>query len=150
MEFNSMQDVLAFAMEKEDDACLLYKSAAEMSTSVSARKMFLEMAEEEAGHKRLMEKLDKSKVEAYKFKKVPDLKISEYIHDVQYRNDMTYQEVLIYAMKGEEKSYRLYSEAASHTDDPDLQRLLLLLASEEKKHKFHLEALYNDKVLTEG
>jgi rubrerythrin len=36
------------------------------------------------------------------------------------------------------------------TSDPDLKQMLLMLANEEKRHKFKLESLYDDKVLTEG
>jgi rubrerythrin len=52
-------------------------------------------------------------------------------------------------MKSEEKSCRFYMEAERMTDDPELKKLLLMLANEEKKHKFRLETLYEDKVLTE-
>jgi rubrerythrin len=35
------------------------------------------------------------------------------------------------------------------TDDPELKSLLSMLANEEQKHKFRLESLYEEKVLTE-
>jgi rubrerythrin len=93
--------------------------------------------------------LDKAKIANYKSKTVPDLKISEYLVDIPYRDDMTFQEILVYSMKSEEKSYRLYTEAETMTDDPELKKLFLMLANEEKKHKFYLESIYDDKVLTD-
>lgn len=150
MSLDTLEEILDFAMDKEDASYRLYHEAAEKAGSISARKMFEEMAEEEAGHKRLVAKLDRKIVAQYAFPHVPDLKIGDYLHDVPYRPDMTFQEILIFAMKEEERAFQLYTKAEAMTGDPDLKQLLLMLANEEKRHKFKLEALYDDKVLTEG
>lgn len=149
MEFRTIEDILEFALEKEDAAYRLYKSAARMTANPAAKKLFEEMADQEARHKKFIQQLDREKITQYKFKEVPDLKISDYLVDVPYREEMSYQEILVFSMKSEEKSCRLYTEAASLTDDPDLKNLFLMLANEEKKHKFHLESIYDDKVLTD-
>jgi rubrerythrin len=112
--------------------------------------MLEEMAEQELGHKRLLQGMDREKVHEYRFIKVPDLKIGDYMVDVEYRDDMTFREILVFAMKAEEKAVRLYSEASHLTDAPEIQRMLLMLANEEKKHKFNLESLYDDKILSEN
>ncbi len=149
MEISTMDDILDLALEREDAAYRLYLNAAKKATNQSAKKIFEELAEQEAGHKKLILKLDKQKIAGYAFTQVPDLGISEYLVNIPYHDNMTYQEILVYAMKSEEKSYRYYMEAEKMTDDPELKQLLLMLANEEKKHKFRLETLYEDKVLTE-
>lgn len=149
MELNSIDEILEFALEREDAAYRLYLNAAKKTTNPSARKIFEELAEQEAGHKRIILKLDKDKVAGYTFVAVPDLGISEYLVDISYDDTMTYQEILVFAMKNEEKAYRFYLEAQKMTDDPDLKQLLSMLANEELKHKFRLESLYEEKVLTE-
>ncbi len=149
MEFSTIDDILEFALEKEDASYRFYKSASKASVNPSAKKFFEEMAEEEAAHKRFIQQLDRNKIARYKFRQVPDLKISEYLVDIQFREDMSYQEILVYSMKSEEKAYRLYAEAETMTDDPELKKLFLMLANEEKKHKFRLESLYDDNVLTD-
>jgi rubrerythrin len=149
VEFRTIEDILEFALEKEDAAYRLYKSAAKMSVNASAKKLFEEMAEQEAAHKRFIQQLDKEKIAQYTFKSIPNLKISEYLVDIPYREDMTYQEILVYSMKSEERSCRLYSEAETLTDDPELKKLFLMLANEERKHKLYLESIYDDKVLTD-
>ena len=149
MEFGTIEDILEFALEKEDASFRLYKSAAKMSASPSARKLFDEMAKQEEEHIRFIKQLNKEKIALYKLKEVPDLKISEYLIDIPYREDMTYQEILVYSMKGEEKSCRLYNEAEAMTDDPELKKLFLMLANEEKRHKYILESIYDEKVLTD-
>ena len=149
MHFNDLQDVIKFAIEQEEAAFNLYQRAAEQSTSISARKMFEEMAREEAGHKKMLEGFTGETIEKYQFKHVPNLKIGDYLVDVPCRPDMTYQEVLIFSMKAEEKACKLYNEAAAQASDSEMQKLLLIMANEEQKHKFHLESIYDDKVLAE-
>jgi rubrerythrin len=146
---DSIDDILEFALEREDASYRLYLNAAKKSTNPSARRIFEELAEQEAGHKRIILKLDKEKIATYTFIPVPDLGISEYLVDIPYHDAMSYQEILVFAMKNEERAYRFYSEAERMTDDPDLKQLLLMLANEERKHKFRLESLYEEKVLTE-
>lgn len=149
MELNTLDDIIEFALEREDASYRLYLNAAKKSTNSSARKIFEELAEQEKGHKKILFNLDKEKISSYKFKKVPDLGISQYLVDLTYDDSMNYQEVLIFAMKNEEKAARFYREAEQMTDDPDLKKLMGMLANEEEKHKFRLESLYEEKVLTE-
>lgn len=149
MDLNSLDEILEFALEREDAAYRLYLNAAKKTANPSARKIFEELAEQEAGHKRLILKLDKEKIAGYTFVNVPDLGISEYLVDLPYDESMTYQEILVFAMKNEEKACRFYQEAVKMTDDPELRKLLDMLANEERKHKFRLESLYEEKVLTE-
>lgn len=149
MELNTLDEILEFALEREDASYRLYLNAAKISANTSARKIFEELAEQEKGHKKLLLNLDKGKIANYTFRKVPDLGISDYLVDITYHDSMTYQEILIYAMKNEEKATRFYLEAVDMTDDPELKSLLSMLANEEQKHKFRLESLYEEKVLTE-
>jgi len=149
VELDSIDDILEFALVREDASYRLYLNAAKKSSNPSARRIFEELAEQEAGHKRLILNLDKAKIATYKCIPVPDLGISEYLVDIPYHDTMSYQETLVFAMKNEERAYRFYMEAGKMTDDSDLKQLLLMLANEEQKHKFRLESLYEEKVLTE-
>jgi len=149
VDVKTMEEMLEFALEREDASYRLYLNAAKKSTNQSAKKIFEELAEQEAGHKKVIMQLDLEKTANYRFLGVPDLGISEYLVDIPYHESMTYQEILIFAMKNEEKAYRFYLEAEKMIDDPELKQLFLMLAHEEKKHKFRLESLYEEKVLTE-
>lgn len=148
--FRNLQEVISFAIDKEEASYQLYKKTAGMMKEISSRKMLEEMAEQELGHKRLLQGMDKQRIAAYQVVKVPDLKIGDYLVDVEYREDMTYQQILIFAMKAEEKAAQLYMSAQLLTNDPEAIKMLDMLANEEKKHKFLIEALYDDKVLAEN
>jgi rubrerythrin len=80
--------------------------------------------------------------------KVMDLKIADYVMDVEPSSDLDYQDALIVAMKEEKAAFRLYSDLAAATDDEGLRATLLALAQEEAKHKLRFEIEYDDHILS--
>lgn len=147
--FKTLQDVITFAIGKEEAAYQLYSTTAQRVQSPAARKMLEEMAAQELGHKRMMEAMTAEKLASYDIARVPDLKIGNYLQPVPVTEDMSFRDVLVFAMKSEEAAYQLYTSAENLSDDPEIRGVLRLMASEEKKHKYHLETMYDDKVLTE-
>lgn len=150
MKFVTLDEVVKFAIEREDTAYKLYKRAAELSTSISAKKMFEELAQEEATHKDVFTKIDEDKAESHKLCTIPESSIAKYLADVPFRADLSYSEILAYALKTEENAYQLYKSAAGMTDDPKLQKVLMNFADVELGHRRRLEAIYEERVLTEG
>lgn len=150
MKFVSLDEVIKFAVEREDTAYKLYKRAAELSTSISSKKMFEALAAEEATHKDVFIQIDADKVENHKLCTLPESSIAKYLADVPFRPDMSYSQIIANALKTEENAYQLYKAAAGMTDDPKLQKLLMNFADVELGHRRRLEAIYEERVLTEG
>jgi rubrerythrin len=150
MGFVTLEEVIKFAVQREETAYQLYKQAAEKTTSIAARKMFEEFAAEEAGHKEVFSRIDIAMAEQYKASKTRDLQISKYLVDIELKPDMTYAEILQYAIKTEESAYQLYRAAVNLTDDPKLKKTLELFADVELGHKKRIEAIYDERVLTEN
>lgn len=150
MKLVTLDEVVKFAIEREDTAYRLYKRAAELSTSISAKKMFEELAQEEATHKDVFTKIDEDKAENHKLCTIPESSIAKYLADVPLRADLSYSEILAYALKTEENAYQLYKAAAGMADDPKLQKVLMNFADIELGHRRRLEAIYEERVLTEG
>lgn len=149
-KFITLDDVIKFAIEREDTAYKLYKRAEELSTTIAAKKMFAELAAEEATHKDVFSKIDVEKAEHHKLCTIPEASIAKYLSDVPFRPDMSYQEILIFALKTEENAYQLYKAAAGMTEDEKLQKVLMNFADVELGHRRRLEVIYEDRVLTEG
>lgn len=149
-KFVSLEEVIKFAVDREDTAFKLYTRAAELSTTIAAKKMFQELAAEEATHKNVFVKINEDKVEHHKVCNIPEASIAKYLADVPFRPDMSYQEILTYALKTEENAFQLYKAAAGMTDDERLQKVLMSFAEVELAHRRKLEALYEERVLTEG
>lgn len=145
----TFEEVIREAIRKEADAAAFYRMASERVGS-GIRKTFEEMAAEEDKHKKLLEDIDWDKVEQYELKDIPDLRISEFLEDVPFDENMTYQDAIRMAIKNEEKSQRLYAASAERfADDPKVEKLFKMLAQEEAKHKLRLEQVYDDEVYSQ-
>lgn len=150
MSFISLKEVVDFAIEQEEGAYQRYKRAAELTENPGARKMFEELAQEEAMHKEVFSRVDPEKIEEVNVCKIPEATIGRYLKEVPFHPQMTYQEILTFALKAEENAYQLYKTAAGMTEDPRLQKTLLAFADVELGHRRKIETLYDEKVLTEG
>jgi rubrerythrin len=148
MDAVRFKEIIDFAIEKEQEAIDAYTAASEMVKRSNVKEMLLDLAKQEEGHKRKLQSVEPGKVSAAHIEKVPDLKIADYTDNVEISAEMDYQDVLIVAMKREEKAHNLYSTLASNTTDDSLRRLFEVLAQEEAHHKLALEKEYDDHVLS--
>ena len=146
MNFGSIDEILDFAIKGEKEAVAFYTSLAEGETRKSLKEIFESFAQEEEKHVDLLSDIsgNKEKIDAYEFKTITDLKISDYMVDVEYKEGMSMPEILKIAMKREEKAVKLYSEMANQTDHEDAKKVFQILVQEEAKHKLGLESMYDD------
>ncbi len=148
MRLNSLEEILRFAIRKEADAVTAYKIAADRA-SPGVKKFFEELATEEEKHKRKLEMFDLKKIGQMRLKETRGLGLSERADDIPFGPGLTYEELLRMAIKNEEKSQKLYASTSKLVTDPNLKKLLLILAQEESTHKERLEKIYDDEILTE-
>ena len=146
----TLEDVIWFAVQREDTAYRLYKLAAQLATEPPARKMFEELAAEEATHKDVFSRVVEEREEAVRLCSLPEASIAAYLVDVPFRVEMSYREILAYALKAEDSAYHLYRAAAGSTDDEQIRRILMNFDDVELGHRRRLEAIYEERVLTEG
>ncbi len=146
--FGSVDEILDFAIGKEEEAAQLYASLARQTEKSWMRQVFEEFAKEELGHKAKLLAIKQDKLLLPVADKVMDLKIGDYLMDVETSSGLDYQDALILAMKEEKAAFKLYSDLAAATDDEALREILLALAQEEAKHKLRFEIEYDDHILT--
>ena len=146
---STIKGVVEFALEKEGEAGALYRSLAQQIETERSAAIFAELAVEEDKHYEALKNLDLSAVEGADTEEIEDLKISDYLHDVSYSPDMSYQDILVLAMKAEEHSHSLYKGLAQNTDDDELKKIFEFLAAQEARHKLRLETEYDEYVLVE-
>ena len=152
MNFNSVEEIVEYALGKEKEAVEFYTELSQNETFEAAKKTFLQFAEEEKKHVKLLEDLgnDKVKIGDYKFEWIPDMKRSDYMVDVAYEPGMHYTDILRLAMKREEAALALYNELAGKADEEDFVNVFKLLCQEEAKHKQILETIYDDFMAEQG
>ncbi len=152
MNFASIEEILQFAIEKEEEAAAFYTEVAAQEPFSGAKETFLDFAGEEKKHAALLRDFEGSqeKIKAYKLKWIPDMKRSDYMVDMVYEKGMHYTDILRLAMKREEKALALYNQLQSKTDQDKYIRLFKILAQEEAKHKQFLEGMYDDFMAQQG
>ena len=150
MTKEKFDEVIDFAINGEKDAVEFYHEL-QQKTKFEARKAMLKEFENmEKCHIVILENVRERGLENITVKEVTNLNISEYIVDVKPYENMTYQDILIIAMKKEEQAQKLYLKMASTLPGTELETLFLKLASEEAGHKLQFETLYDEHVLKEN
>jgi rubrerythrin len=147
IEFQTMDDVLDFAIEREQEAHDFYMDLAGKMEVPAMKKVFVGFATEELGHKKKLELAREGKFELGESKKVDDLKIADYVVDVEPKDDMDYQDALVLAMKKEKAAFKLYMDLSNMALDPQMIELFINMAQEEAKHKLRFELEYDENVL---
>ena len=147
MEIDDFKKTVQFALEKEREAVEFYKQCSGLTIRSGMQSAFLEIAEEEQKHVGMLENFKPEHVEKVKLKEIADLKISDYLVDMEFDPGMSYKDLLILAMKREEKGHALYTGLAQKGGDAAVVKLFQILAQEEQKHKLRLEKEYDEAAL---
>jgi rubrerythrin len=152
MNFKSIDEILRFAIDKEKEAVTFYTELSKKESIAALAKTFKELAQEEAKHVKLLTNISKNQkgIDSYELKKVTDLKISDYMVEMEYTEGMPMQDILVLAMKREEMAVKLYTNLAMGSVDDEFVKLFKLLAQEEAKHKLTFERLYDDDLAGQG
>lgn len=148
--FGSVDEALDFAIVREEEAAQFYTDLAGKMDRPWMKQVFEGFAKEEQGHKQKLLSVQEGKMLISAEKKVMDLKIGDYLVDVEASVDMDYQQALIVAMKKEKAAFKLYTDLAATTADANLSNLFLSLAQEEAKHKLRFELEYDEHFLKDN
>ena len=143
-------EIIAFAIDKEQEAVEMYSDLAARAQSPSGKILFKELADMERGHKTKLEKLDMGYFSSQDLKQPEDLKIADYLVDVELTPEATYQDIVLFAAKREKAAFDLYTDLARiYTTIPAIKKIFDVLAQEEAYHKLKLEREYDEVVYKE-
>jgi rubrerythrin len=146
----SVDAILDFAIEREEESHQFYTNLARVVEREEMKRVFERFAREELGHKEKLLGIKSGKIMMPAARKIADLKIADYVVDVEFGSDLDYQHALIIAMKKEKAAFRLYTNLANIVDDSNLSSVFQALAQEEAKHKLRFEIEYDDNILSEN
>ncbi len=154
MDFTALDDILDFAISKEVEAEQFYLSLCEEEALSGNRALFQDFAKEERKHADLLASLKAGGVaegiDDYEFKWIKDIKRSDLVVDITYEKGMNYRDILMLAIKREEKALKLYNDLLDHAETDHPKKVFKILCQEEAKHKLALESMYDDYMATMG
>jgi len=148
--FHTVEDILDFAINAEQEAVDFYSTLAGQAVNSDMRNVFEQFAMEEMGHKARLTEIRDGGILKLRSEKVTDLKISDYVVDVQATPGMSYADALVLAMKKEKAAFRLYLDLSEKAEDSSMKDAFMALALEESKHKLRFELEYDEFVLREN
>lgn len=142
-KFNDIEDIINYAIEREEDSIKMYVSLSEKVRNPQIKKVLQEFIVEELQHKQKLqfELLNIGKTSPISTEItiiVPD----ETEIDQDSLIDIDYSDALLVAIKKEEIAFKLYAEMAAKIKNYELKNAFYQLAEEEVKHKIHFEKEY--------
>ncbi len=146
----SVEEVLDFAISREQQAVDFYTKLSTIAPGKQLQELMRGYAREEQRHKDKLLAVKQGGALDNANKRPLDLKMADYLVDVEETPEMTYQDALIIAMKREQVAFKLYTDMAAKVDDVDLKLLFESLAREEASHKNYFESEYDDKIYTDN
>lgn len=144
MDFSDLTDIIDFAISQEQEAADFYRRISEKEAQIDKKDLFLQFADEEEKHLKLLESLKSGStataLEDYRFTWITDIKRSNYVADLVYTPGMPYRDILMLAAKREEKSLELYNLLFEKAKNEVAGRVFKMLCQEEARHKLVLES----------
>ncbi len=147
MDKKQFEEMISFAIHREIESMDFYKKASALVKHSGTRDLFLDFVKQEERHKTKLEEVLAGKIVLGKIEKIPNLKISDYTVEAEFKPDISYGDILRIAMKREERSVKLYTDLNEKNEDQALKTLFSFLIQEESKHKYYIEKIYDDEIL---
>ena len=147
--FESVEQILDFAIVREEEAARKYRELAEQAEQVELRRLFEEFAQEEVIHREKLRLVKAQKLLLPSQDRLIDLRLKHYVVDVHPEHERGFQQALLSAIRKEKAARALYQDLAEYVDgDSEVRTLLLALAAEEGKHQQQFEKYYDTYFLT--
>jgi len=143
--FDSVDEILEFAIAREIEANEFYRFLANCVENPAMGELILDFAAEELEHKAKLElELLKRGRVVTEPENLADFDIANYKVDAGDYSHMDYPELLGLAIRKEDTAFRLYVVLAGMASDTESQEVLMALAQEESRHKILFETEYDE------
>jgi rubrerythrin len=148
--FESVADIIAFAIEREKEAAEGYGRMAGLAATPGLKEMLLSLRGEEESHRELLEGLTDAQIAELSPGFTPDLGIVDLTVEEPLAPDMTLQDLLLFAARKEKKAVELYEKLAGMAGSDAQRGVFEFLAGQERTHKLKIEAEYEKFVMPEN
>lgn len=145
-----LNKIISFAIDRELEAAAFYKELQFHAAFKAQLEMLKEYEAMELGHAKLLESMRNSFDEKSPNINLETLNMSDYLEEPEQKENMTFQDIVLIAMKREERALNLYKYLAENSTSEETRQIFYRLAEEEAKHKLHFEKLYEDEVMIDN
>lgn len=142
-QFQTVNDVLDFAMSEEEAAAEFYRRLANTVSNPLMQQVFEDFAMEEVAHKQKLLLVKDQKLLLPAEDTIMELWKDEIVVDNVSEDALEYEQALQLAMDKEKAAFKMYHDLAGVAADASVKSLFLALAEEEAKHKVRFEVEYD-------
>ncbi|MFA7057021.1 MAG: ferritin family protein [Candidatus Cloacimonadales bacterium] len=142
--------IIEFAILREQDAVEFYHQLQKHAKFADQKQMLIDFENMEKGHIIVLKNIHKKGLDYLDPNRPSNMKTSDYILANYDDKDLSYENILVRAIKREEYSYKLYKDLATKFPDTEVAVLFKNLAAEEIKHKNHFSGMYDKHVLKDN
>ena len=149
LEFQTVRDVMNFAISLERVSQEFYVELAGRVTDPAVHQFLLDMSREEAIHEEQLRSLLENGDEILSGEVDPK-EVQSYVQAMKIPDELDYKKAVKVARDKEKASQMLYLVLSNSVEPDYMKRLLLLLAKQEQKHKEFFVKEYDRICLSEN
>lgn len=144
MDKIELNRLFSIATQREVESYEFYMQVAARVDNVGVRDVFKQLAQEELGHRELLEKFKSDPMLVMKFNAAPliDYKIGETTDEPKLSVNMKPADAIALAIKKEQTAVDFYQNMAIGTNDAAMKKIFENLSRMELGHKVKLENVF--------
>jgi rubrerythrin len=150
MDSKDFQKIITNAIDSEVESYTFYKSVADRVKDASLKTIFLDLAEEEKGHREYLQTLLLRDATKMHFAAAKDYKVTDSLDEPTLSIDMKPLDGLLLAIKKELQAAQMYKQLAAASADAEQTMVFVQLANMEMGHKARLEDIYTNMAYPEA
>ena len=148
--FRTFEEIIDYTIDKEMDEIEFYSEIADRMDRKNVKGLFRNIALDKTVRMLRLEKMKDMNSEL-NMDEIQDMKIAGSLQHVDdTRNNLSYQDALIVAMKKAKAKFKFYLNMADSTTNKECKETFLVLASDEARQKLRFEQEYDEDVLVEN
>jgi rubrerythrin len=150
MNQDQFTKIISDAVEREVEAFTFYQAVSEKTADQNLKRLFKDLADEEAKHRRTLEGYLMKGAAKIHFSQAADYKVTDGLATPPLTPDMKPVDGLVIAIKNELEAMQMYTQLARACEDEDSKNIFLELATMERGHKNKLEEIYTNMAFPEA
>ncbi len=146
MESKTVQDLIATAIGKEEEAYFFYLDMHDAVSDAQARETIMWIAGEERKHRQFLIDYRDGKLgdTALRMSAPVNYKVADHLEEPAVDEKTQSADIYLIAAHRELSAHHFYLELARLNADGEPQQMLMKMANEELKHKEKMEYLYSN------
>ena len=150
----TIKQAIEYGVEMEDKAIKFYTTMRKIMKNLGSKQFLKEIINYKNNHKKIFEKALTKPDELVAYCTIPmnlvDFNATDNLREVDIDHKSTYQDLLIFASRAEQRSHDFYMFMAKQFKGQDIGEVFACFAREDLEHKLMLEKEYDSVVLAEN